>query len=196
MTWWPFAVGYALGSIPFAFLVARRVAGVDLRRAGSGNVGAANVLRLTRWSAGLGVALLDAAKGSAAVWLAGLAGGDTAARTLAGVGAVVGHVYPVWLRFQGGKGVATSGGAFLLLAPPAAALAAAAFLLVAWTTRYVSLGSVSAAVTLPAAAGLLGADRAIVGGALGAAALVVFRHRSNLGRLWRGGERRLGEKGG
>lgn len=195
MIWWPFVVGYALGSIPFAFLVARRVAGVDLRRAGSGNVGAANVLRLTRWSAGLGVALLDAAKGSAAVWLAGLAGGDATARTLAGVGAVVGHVYPVWLRFQGGKGVATSGGAFLLLAPSAAAVAAAAFVLVAWTTRYVSLGSVSAAVTLPAAAGLFGADRAVVAGAAGTAALIVFRHRSNLGRLWRGGERRLGEKG-
>src|SRR4026209_2100441 len=116
--------GYAVGSVPFAFLLARR-AGIDVRVAGSGNVGAANVLRTTGTSRALMVMSLDVAKGAAAVLIANLVAGGVGIAALTGAAAIVGHIYPVWLRFHGGKGVAVAAGVFSALAPVPAVLAAA-----------------------------------------------------------------------
>lgn len=195
IAWLPVA-GYLLGSIPFAFLLARRIGGVDVRVAGSGNVGAANVLRTTRASVAIAVVALDVAKGSAAVWLAGELGAGAATRAATALAAVVGHVYPIWLRFRGGKGVAVAAGAFSVLAPVATALAVAIFVTTVWVTRYVSLGSVMAALALPPLVGSVGraaGDDPLVYGAAAAAALIVFRHRGNLRRVLNRTERRLGE---
>jgi len=189
--WGVIVCGYLVGSVPFAFLLAR-VGGVDIRVTGSGNVGAANVARMAGTRRGVAVLLLDVAKGTAAVWLAEVAGVGAAARTAAGVAAVVGHVYPVWLRFHGGKGVAVACGVFSMLAPAAAAVAAVVFTGVVWATRYVSLGSVVASAIVPPTAYWLGASWTVVGGAASAAVLIVFRHRSNLARIRAGTERRLG----
>lgn len=190
LTWILF--GYALGSLPFAFLLARR-AGIDVRVAGSGNVGAANVLRTSGAPLGVAVMALDITKGVASVWTAYAAAGTVDAMAAAGAGAIVGHIYPVWLRFHGGKGVAVAAGVFSVLAPIAAAAAAAVFLAIVSLTRLVSLGSVAATVTLPSIALLSGAPPQVLIAAVGAAALILFRHRANLGRLLRGTERRMGE---
>jgi glycerol-3-phosphate acyltransferase PlsY len=186
-------LGYLAGSVPFAFLLARR-AGIDVRAAGSGNVGAANVLRTTGTGRAVAVMALDVAKGAAAVALAYLASGGAALAALTGAAAVVGHIYPVWLRFHGGKGVAVAAGVFAVLTPLATAVAALLFLITVWSTRYVSLGSVAATVALPPTAWLAGAPAAVVGTAWGTAALIVFRHRSNLRRLRAGTERRIGNR--
>ena len=185
--------GYAIGSVPFAFLVARRV-GIDVRVAGSGNVGAANVFRTTGAPRGIVVMALDIAKGAAAVLLTYLGTGRIAPMAAAGAGAIVGHVYPIWLRFHGGKGVAVAAGVFAVLAPVAAATAAVVFLATVWATRLVSLGSVIATVTLPSAAWLAGSPRAVVIAAIAGAALILFRHRANVRRIVRGTERRVGDR--
>lgn len=187
--------GYLLGSVPFAFLLTRSRVGVDIRLAGSGNVGAANVLRLTTPSLGLTVLALDVAKGSTAVWVAQAAGRAESVCAAAGVAAIVGHVYPVWLRFHGGKGVAVACGVFSVLAPLVTALAALIFSAVVWLTRYVSLGSVTAGLALPPLAYGLGASAAVTAAACAAAGLIVFRHRSNLARVRTGMEPRLGDRG-
>lgn len=184
--------GYAMGSVPFAFLLARR-AGIDVRVAGSGNVGAANVLRTTGTPLGIVVMTLDIAKGAGAVFLAHLGAGTIASMAAAGSAAIVGHIYPIWLKFHGGKGVAVAAGVFAVLAPVAAATAAAVFLATVWMTRIVSLGSIVATVTLPSAAWVAGSPRAVVFAATGGAALILFRHRANLRRIVRGTERRVGE---
>ena len=183
-------VGYLAGSVPFAFLLARR-AGIDVRSAGSGNVGAANVLRTTGVWRGVLVMALDVAKGAAAVALAHLSSSGNGVAALTGTAAVVGHIYPVWLRFHGGKGVAVAAGVFAILTPIATAIAMTLFLLIVWTTRYVSLGSVAATLALPPVAWLTGAPGAVVGAAAGTAGLILFRHRANLRRLRSGTERRL-----
>lgn len=195
LTPWSFVVmGYLLGSVPFAYLLARYVGGVDIRYAGSGNVGAANVYRASGpWTAAA-VAALDALKGAVAVALAGRAGLSTSWQVAAGTVAVVGHVYPVWLRFRGGKGVATACGVFSVLSPLATALAALVFVAVVWWTRYVSLGSIGAAVTLAPIAYYLAAPLPVVVGAVVCAAVILGRHRSNLARLHAGTERRLGQR--
>jgi glycerol-3-phosphate acyltransferase PlsY len=182
--------GYLAGSVPFAFLLARR-AGIDVRLAGSGNVGAANVLRTTGiWRAVI-VMALDVAKGATAVAIAHLSNGGHGVVALAGAAAVVGHIYPVWLRFHGGKGVAVAAGVFAILTPLATAFALTLFLLIVWTTRYISLGSVAATLALPPAAWLTGAPGAVVGAAAGSAGLILFRHRANLFRLRTGTERKI-----
>jgi len=183
-------LGYLAGSVPFAFLLARR-RGVDVRRAGSGNVGAANVMRTTGTGRAVAVVALDVAKGAAAVGLAHLSSAGIPLVAATGAAAVVGHIYPVWLRFHGGKGVAVAAGVFTVLAPLATAIAAALFVLTVWATRYVSLGSIAASVALPPAAWLTGAPGPIVGAAGGSAALILFRHRANLYRLRAGTERRM-----
>ena len=186
-------LGYLAGSVPFAYLLARRV-GIDVRTAGSGNVGAANVLRTTGTWRGVIVMALDVAKGALAVVIANLGTGGGTLAALSGTAAIVGHIYPVWLRFHGGKGVAVAAGVFVVLAPVATATAAALFLITVWITRYVSLGSLAATVALPPAAWLTGASNAVVGSAAGTAALILFRHRANLRRLVAGTERRMGAR--
>jgi glycerol-3-phosphate acyltransferase PlsY len=181
---------YLIGSVPFALILARRWGTADPRNFGSGNLGAANVLRASGVKAGVLVALLDIAKGAAGVMVAqGLHGG--AAPAAAGLAAVVGHVYPVWLGFRGGKGVATAGGAFAVLTPLAIAPALAIFTATVWATRYVSLASIAATLALPPLAYATGGPMPVVLSALAAASLIVFRHRSNLERLRAGTERRL-----
>jgi acyl phosphate:glycerol-3-phosphate acyltransferase len=186
--------GYALGSIPFAYIVARRLRGIDLRRTGSGNVGAANVLRTTGIAAGVAAVLLDGTKGALAVALARrLATGDVVPAA-AGVAAVVGHAFSMWLGFRGGKGVATACGAFSVLAPAAAIPAAIFFAVTVWLTRYVSLGSLIASVSLAPMAYAIDYSPAVVVAAALSAALIIERHRSNLSRLLAGTERRVGQK--
>lgn len=187
----PILLGYLVGSVPFAFLLAR-LRGIDVRFAGSGNVGAANVLRTTGPWRGVIVMALDIAKGAAAVALAHVLAGGTTLIALSGAAAVVGHIYPVWLRFHGGKGVAVAAGVFTILTPVAAAAAAALFLLIAWITRYISLASMAATVALPPAAWILGSPIPIVLVAFGTASLILFRHRTNWRRLRSGTERRVG----
>jgi acyl phosphate:glycerol-3-phosphate acyltransferase len=189
----PVLFGYFAGSVPFAFLLARR-AGIDVRLAGSGNVGAANVLRTTGAWRAVAVMSLDVAKGAGAVAVVYFAAGGASLAALTGAAAVVGHIYPVWLRFHGGKGVAVAAGVFSVLTPVATGIAASLFLLTVWATRYVSLGSIAATVALPPVAWWAGAPRGVVGTAAGIAALIVFRHRANLRRLGLGTERRMGTR--
>lgn len=184
-------LGYLTGSVPFAFLLARR-AGIDVRFAGSGNVGAANVLRTAGAWRGVIVMALDVAKGVAAVAIAYVMSGSAALASISGAAAVVGHIYPVWLKFHGGKGVAVAAGVFTMLSPAAAGIAAALFLFTVWVTRYVSLGSIAASIALPPAAWLTGEPLAVVLAAAGSATLILFRHRSNWRRLRTGTERRVG----
>ena len=185
-------VAYAIGSIPFALLIGRVWGVDDMRRVGSGNLGAANVLRVSGLWAGVLVAVLDIAKGALSVTLARHISDEPAAPAVAGVTAIVGHIYPVWVRFRGGKGVATAAGAFAVLSPIAVALALTLFAIVVAVTKYISLGSVLAALALPPMAYLAGASNATLTAATVAAALIVFRHRTNLARLRTGVERRLG----
>jgi glycerol-3-phosphate acyltransferase PlsY len=186
-------LGYALGSIPFAFLLTRR-GGVDLRHTGSGNLGAANVMRTSGTALAVIVLALDAAKGAVAVLVATRLSASLFAPAVAGVGAVLGHVYPAWLRFRGGKGVATTFGVFAVLAPMAAAACLAAFVLTVWITRYVSLGSVMSTAALAPVAYLSDAPSHVVMAALTSAVIVVERHRSNIARLQAGTERRIGQR--
>ncbi|MBI3492126.1 MAG: glycerol-3-phosphate 1-O-acyltransferase PlsY [Acidobacteria bacterium] len=185
---------YLIGSIPFALILVRRWGVTDLRQAGSGNLGAANVMRVTGVTAGAAVAALDMAKGAASVWIAGHLSRQPAAAAVAGLAAIVGHVYPVWLRFRGGKGVATACGAFAVLAPAAVTPALALFVGVVWLTKYVSLGSMLASLALPPLAYALGSPDSVVAAATAAAAIIIFRHRSNLVRLRAHTERRLGSR--
>ena len=196
------ALAYLLGSIPFGFLLVRLLGGGDVRETGSGGTGATNVTRRAGKRAGLLTLLLDASKGAAAVLLARLllAGEADGAWWVAasGAAAVVGHVFPVWLRFRGGKGVATGLGVFLVLAPLALLCALLAFAAVVWAWRYVSLGSITAACVLPLAVWALGgrdagptsATPALIVAAAGAA-LIIFMHRANIRRLLRGEESKL-----
>ena len=190
---WPVILGYLAGSVPFAYLLARR-AGIDVRVAGSGNVGAANVFRTTGTWRGISVMLLDVAKGVAAVGVAQWTTSGPAMPAVSGAAAVVGHIYPIWLRFHGGKGVAVAAGVFAVLTPAATSLAAILFLAIVWATRYVSLGSLAATVALPPIAWLTGAPSVVVIVAAATASLIVFRHRGNLRRLLAGTERRMGRR--
>ncbi len=187
--------GYLLGSLSFALLLVRWRTGTDIRTEGSGNAGATNVLRSHGKALGLAVALLDVAKGAAAVLLVRLVTADPRYAAAAGFAAILGHVFPLYSGFRGGKGVATAVGAFLVLAPLATLACLAVFLALVATTRFVSLGSVVAMVLLPPAAGLLSrAPRAVVVAAAATAILVVFKHIENLKRLARGEERKFGRR--
>jgi acyl phosphate:glycerol-3-phosphate acyltransferase len=186
---------YLLGSISFAVLLVRLRTGKDIRSEGSGNAGATNVARAHGRALGVTVALLDVAKGAAAVLLMRTVTADPLYAAAAGLAGILGHVFPIFYGFRGGKGVATAIGAFLVLAPRPTLVCAAVFVVVVLVTRYVSLGSVVAMVLLPpVAGGLFHAPRAVVVAAAAAAVLIVVKHRENLRRLARGEERRLGKK--
>jgi glycerol-3-phosphate acyltransferase PlsY len=185
-------LAYAIGSVPFALLLARRWGAGDLRSIGSGNLGAANVMRASGATAGLLVAALDIAKGAVSVTLARHLSGQPGAPAAAGLAAIVGHVYPIWLRFRGGKGVATACGVFAVLTPSATVPALTIFVLTVWLTKYISLASVLASLALPPIAYWAGSSGPAVASACAASALIVFRHRSNLTRLHMGREHRFG----
>jgi glycerol-3-phosphate acyltransferase PlsY len=185
---------YLMGSIPFAQLLSKR-RGIDLRRVGSGNVGASNVLRTVGVRPAVLAMMLDAVKGTIAVLLAQRLTNGVAAPVLAGLASMIGHVYPVWLRFRGGKGVATAAGAFAVLTPAAAAAAVGVFLLTVALTRFISVGSMAAALTLAGWTIASDAPAAVgIGAAIGAA-LVLVGHRANVLRLVAGTERRIGQRG-
>jgi glycerol-3-phosphate acyltransferase PlsY len=159
---------------------------------GSGNVGAANAYRSAGFAAALIVILVDVAKGASSVFFAARFATGAADPVAAGIAAIIGHVYPVWLRFHGGKGVATACGVFWMLAPLPTAMAATLFVVVVGVTRYVSLGSIVATMALPPLAWLTDKPVPVVIGAALAALIIVQRHRTNLARLHEGIERRLG----
>jgi len=186
-------VGYSIGALPVGFAIAQWLRGVDLRHAGSGNPGAANAYRTAGLVAALLVMGADVAKGAGTVVLAARLAEGALAPVAAGVAGIIGHVYPVWLRFRGGKGVAMAAGVFAVLTPTACAVAAAVFIATVWITRYVSLGSVVATAVLAPVALLTGAPGEVVVGGVVAAIVIIVRHRSNLARLHAGTERRLGD---
>jgi glycerol-3-phosphate acyltransferase PlsY len=186
-------VAYMVGSVPFAFLLARR-RGVDLRIVGSGNVGASNVLRTSGVTAAVMALCLDGAKGAFAVVVAQRLTVGDATPVAAGLASIIGHLYPVWLRFRGGKGVATAAGVFAVLAPLAAAVASVVFVAAVWLTRYISAGSLAAALALPVVAAATDVGPAVVLGSLVAACIILHRHRANFARLLAGTERRVGQR--
>jgi acyl phosphate:glycerol-3-phosphate acyltransferase len=197
---------YLLGSIPFGYL-AGRIAGTDIRQAGSGNIGATNVVRILGKGYGYPVFALDVLKGFGAVKICMLAApgrppdwnSPEILGILAAMSSVLGHLYPPWLKFKGGKGVATSAGALLALTPVATLIGVAIWMIVFWLTKYVSLASVTAAVVLPVVILVLSWHdqnkvKPLVYSSACVAAGVVWRHRSNLSRLMRGTEPRFTRK--
>jgi glycerol-3-phosphate acyltransferase PlsY len=184
---------YLLGSIPFSYIIARR-RGVDVRRVGSGNVGATNVMRSVGRSAGLAAFALDFLKGTAATLVALSVAPGSALPALAAATAVLGHMYPAWLRFRGGKGVATGAGAFLPIALVPTVAALVAFGLALATTRYVSISSLAGCATLAALAFVLDGPSPVAFAATATALLVLWKHRANLARIAQGRESRLGAR--
>jgi glycerol-3-phosphate acyltransferase PlsY len=187
------ALAYLLGSIPFAWLVSRRH-GVDIRTVGSGNPGASNVLRSVGVAAGMVVLILDVAKGTLAVLIAQWMGVDLAMLVAAAVAAIVGHVFPLWFGFRGGKGVATAAGVFAVLLPVGLIVAVAVFLVTVAITRFVSVGSLLAAGALVIVALARGAPSAVIIGATIVMVIIINGHRANLARLIAGTEPRLGQR--
>ena len=197
---------YLLGSIPFGYLAAR-AKGIDIRRVGSGNIGATNAMRVLGKPIGIAVLLLDTLKGWAAVkilavWvinhllpLDSLGGSYEVCAVIAGVGSVLGHNYTCWLKFKGGKGIATTAGVFLALAPWPLLIALVVFIVALLLTKYVSVGSISAAVALPTAVWILTPQNILLGvvaSALGV--MAIYKHKGNIQRLLAGTENRLGKK--
>lgn len=192
------SVSFGLGAIPFSWIIGRMLQGIDIRATGSGNVGATNLARVTGYGPAVAALLLDAGKGVAAVlfarWTAGGTGQEASVLpALGGALAVLGHNFTPFLRFKGGKGVATGAGVFGVLAPWALVSSLAIFLSIVLISRLVSLGSVAAAAALPVAVLLIYDSTPVTVVALGIAALVVYRHRSNLVRIRRGTEDRITE---
>jgi glycerol-3-phosphate acyltransferase PlsY len=185
-------LGYLAGSIPFGVLLTRAAGAGDLRQIGSGNIGATNVLRTGRKGLALLTLLLDGAKGAVAALVAMRVAPDLAAP--AAIAAFLGHLYPVWLRFRGGKGVATMLGIVLAMLWPAGLAFIAVWIAAALGTRYSSIGGMAGAVAAPVAAAMLG-EFGLVLLFLGFALLVLWKHRGNLERLIDGTEPRIGQSG-
>lgn len=185
-------LGYLLGSVPFGIVITRALGLGDLRKIGSGNIGATNVLRTGHKGAALATLLLDSGKGAIAVLLARWLGGETAA-VMAGAGALLGHCFPVWLGFRGGKGVATFLGTLIALYWPLGLAACAIWLVVALVTRISSLSALVAVGTSPLVALLMGKGQ-IAAAALFMAALIFWRHKENISRLLAGTEPKIGRK--
>ncbi len=184
--------GYLIGSIPFSYLVARLFGVRDVRAVGSGNVGATNVMRSAGKLPGVLALILDASKGALTVVLARTVSSSEMEVCLAGLCAVIGHLFPVWLGFRGGKGVATGAGLFIPLAPQALGVALLVFVFVLAAWRFVSLASILATLSLPVAAYLFGAGPVVSGTGLIAALMLVAKHHANISRLARGTEPKLG----
>ena len=187
-------LGYLLGSIPSGWLAGRWLKGIDLREIGSGSTGATNVLRHVGKGPALVVFLIDVGKGAAAVLIARALGLGDWIQVLAGLTALAGHIWPVWLGFKGGKAVATGLGMFLGLAWPVGLASFGVFMAVFSLSRLVSLASVLAAITLPLLMAAGSGSKANLVVALVAMLLVLWRHRSNIQRLLNGTEPKLGQK--
>jgi len=189
-------LAYLLGGLPFGYWFVRLTSGRDIRTMGSGNIGATNVQRSMGTKAGIVVLVLDILKGFLAVWLAALlTHGDTTALALAAVAVMLGHCYPVFLGFKGGKAVACFVGAFLYLAPLALLITTVVFAAVVALSKYVSLGSILGALVFPFALWLVNRPpRSIVYASIFAAALVIYRHKGNIARLRAGKESAFGRK--
>jgi glycerol-3-phosphate acyltransferase PlsY len=196
LVWIP-AAAYVLGAIPFGLLLGRLFGSPDVRKAGSGNIGATNVARVAGPIAGISTLLLDAAKGAAATWLAARFANESAAwMTIAGLAALLGHCFPIWLGFRGGKGVATGAGVFLVLCPLALFGSVALFVLVLVVSRYVSLASIFAAASMPILVYFLWAPHhapplVVSFGTLAATLLIMYKHDENIQRLVEGREPRF-----
>jgi glycerol-3-phosphate acyltransferase PlsY len=185
---------YLLGSVPFGLLFTRLFGAGDVRKSGSGNIGATNVARVAGTVPALLTLLFDFAKGAAPVWMAGRVSNQSATwMIIAAMAALVGHCFPIWLRFRGGKGVATAAGAFLVLCPPALLGSVILFLIVLFFWRYVSLASISAAAAMPLLIYLLWAPHhappmIVTFGAFAAAVIIIYKHDANIQRLVQGEE--------
>ena len=191
-------IAYLLGSIPFGYLIVRKKIGADIRETGSGGTGATNVSRRAGRAAGVLTLLLDAAKGSVALLVAKAVSGDEWVMAVVAIAVLVGHIFPVWLGFRGGKGVATGVGVFAVLAPVALLCAGVIFVAIVALTRYVSLGSITAAVLIPVFVWLQSVFvvpvfdlRPLLTAAVVGAALIVFAHRGNIQRLASGTESQI-----
>ncbi len=195
--WTSIAIAYLLGSIPFGYLIVKSRQGRDVRAAGSGNIGAANVTRVAGAAAGLLTLALDAGKGYLAVWIAArLAHGNIRWMIVAALCAIIGHLFPVWLGFRGGRGVATGVGVFLPICWSAVVAALAIWILVVIFWRYVSLGSIVAAAAMPLLFYALYAPphappHIASLGSVVISVLIIWRHRPNIERLIEGTENRL-----
>jgi len=183
-------ISYLLGSVPFGYILIRATEGADIRKTGSGNIGATNVYRKNRW-AGVTTLLLDAGKGYIAVLTAAWISGDDAWTGIAALCAVIGHVFTVWLRFRGGKGVATGFGAYLAVAPPSVAAIFVVFVLVLVFTRYISAASITAAALFPLLALLFGCPAAIVAWTAPGCLLIIAKHHQNIRRIVTGTENKF-----
>ena len=197
MEFLPAFLAYLLGSIPFGYLIVKLKEGRDVRSSGSGSIGATNVLRTAGRSSAVLTLVLDAAKGYSAVWLAGsISHGSPQAVALAAIAAVLGHLFPVFLKFKGGKGVATVLGVFLYVSAIPILIAVGAFLGVVVLFKYASLGSLVAAVAFPAAYLLWAYPRNpslwLLFAVFVCSGLVIVKHHENIQRLWAGTERKLG----
>jgi glycerol-3-phosphate acyltransferase PlsY len=187
-------VAYLLGSIPFGVLFTRLFGGGDVRKVGSGNIGATNVARAAGPVAAILTLLFDFAKGAVPVWLAGRLSSESATwMMIAALAALLGHCFPIWLKFRGGKGVATAAGAFLVLCPAALLGSVMLFLIVLFFWRYVSLASISAAAAMPLLIYLLWAPHhapplIVIFGSLAAAVIIIYKHDANIQRLVQGEE--------
>jgi glycerol-3-phosphate acyltransferase PlsY len=187
-------VAYLLGSIPFGVLFTRLFGGGDVRKVGSGNIGATNVARAAGPVPAILTLLFDFAKGAVPVWLAGRLSGESATwMMIAALAALLGHCFPIWLKFRGGKGVATAAGAFLVLCPAALLGSVMLFLIVLFFWRYVSLASISAAAAMPLLIYLLWAPHhapplIVTFGSLVAAVIIIYKHDANIQRLVQGEE--------
>lgn len=186
-------VGYMLGSIPFGIVITRAFGLGDLRKIGSGNIGATNVLRTGNKPAALATLLLDSGKGAIAVLLAMYFNGDNGVMQIAGLAAMLGHCFPVWLKFKGGKGVATFLGLLLAYAWPVGLAACATWLVTALVMRISSLSALVAATLVPVWASILGFPESVLM-TLALATLIFIRHRPNIERLVAGEEPRIGGK--
>ncbi len=187
------ALAYLLGSIPFGLVLTRMAGYGDIRRIGSGNIGATNVLRTGNKALALATLLLDSGKGAVAVLIARYLGNEDAALA-AGLFSILGHCFPVWLKFQGGKGVATTLGMFLALAPYTGLVACGTWLLMALIFRLSSLAALVAMISTPVSAYVIYHDPALASVSLFVAALVWYRHKANIRRLLKGEESKIGKK--
>lgn len=187
------AICYFIGSIPFSFIFSRVLGGVDIRTKGSHNVGATNVLRSLGWQVALAALLGDLSKGLISAWL-GLSQGGEILAVLCCSAAVAGHCWPVFLRFRGGKGVATAAGVVLFLMPKVIIPLLLVFIIIVLFSRYVSLGSISVAALLPVAAIIMGEPWTYVGMSVIIAIIVIARHHRNITKLRNGTEAKITDR--